>query len=57
MSSILGGANAWPSKQQQAKARTDFELKRQQSSSKQQGAPAKILRKSAKNNPAIENSL
>ena len=56
MSSILHGANACPSKQQQAKARTDFELKLQLRSSKQQGAPAKILHRSAKNTPITQNS-
>ena len=34
MSSTLHGANAWPSRQQQAKAQTDCELKLQLSSSK-----------------------
>ena len=41
-----------PSNKQEAKARTDFELKPQQRSSKQQGAPAKILRRiTAQNHP------
>ena len=48
MGSILHGANACPSKQQQAKARTDFELNLQLRSSKQQGALAKILRNAPK---------
>jgi hypothetical protein len=56
MSSILHGANACPSKQQQAKANTDFELKLQLRSGKQQGAPAKILPKSTQNTPAAQNS-
>jgi len=56
MSSVLRDANTCPGKQQQAKARTDFELKLQLRSSKQQTAPAKILRRAAKNSPITQNS-
>ena len=48
MSSVLRDANICPGKQQQAKARTDFELNLQLRSSQQQGALAKILRNAPK---------